>query len=98
MAWFMFIFLFTLYQYYQLKSQMHNDGNDGYIKGLRSLMAIEMILILLSGLLIILFFSGSHGLVQTLRLYLIMVQSLKIYMIMSMFASLNVSIEPAHHP
>jgi hypothetical protein len=92
---FMFIFLFTLYQYYQLKSRMHDD--EGSIKGLKSLIAIEMILILLNGLLLILFFSGTNYLLQSLRLSITLVQYLKIYMIISLFVSLRFSVEPLHH-
>jgi hypothetical protein len=92
---FMLIFLFTLYQYHQLKSHMHDDEGD--IKGLKSLMAIEMILILLNGLLLILFFSSTNHLLQSLRLSITLVQYLKIHMIMSLFASLRVSVEPPHH-
>jgi hypothetical protein len=94
---FMFIFSFTLYENYQLKSHMYHDSDDqGYIKGLKSLIDVEMALIFLNSLPLILFFSGTNDLLQSLRLSITLVQYLKIYMIMSLFASLNVTVKQSH--
>jgi hypothetical protein len=93
---FMLIFLFSLYQYFQLKSHIYiKDETD--IKGLKSLMTIEVILVLLNGLLIGLYFNGTHHSLQSLRLSLTLIQYLKIYMLLSLYASLKVSVEDVHH-
>lgn len=94
---FMCIFLFTLYQYYQLKSHIHYDTNNlDVMKGLNSLIAIEIMLIILNGLLLILFFGGTDSFLQSLRLSITLVQYLKIYMIMSLFTSLDVIVDGAY--
>jgi len=93
---FMLIFLFTLYQYFQLKSHIcMKDETD--IKGLKSLMTIEVILVLLNVLLIGLYFNGTHHSLQSLRLSITLIKYLKIYMLLSLYASLKVSVEDVHH-
>lgn len=83
---FMLIFIFTLQQYWKLKQHIEVVHGD-VIRSLNSLVAIEIVLISLNILLVVLFFSGTTHLLQSLRLSLTLVQYLKIHMIMSLFAS-----------
>ena len=83
---FMFIFAFTLQQYMKMKSRLP-DADDSEIEGLNSLIAIEVSLVTLNGLLILLFFGGSTSFLQSLRLSITMIQYFKIYLLISLFAS-----------
>ncbi|CAF4622280.1 unnamed protein product, partial [Rotaria socialis] len=67
-------------QYYKLSEHILAEDGEG-IRGMKSLIAIELVLIALNGLLIVLFFGGSTHFLQPLRLSITLTQYLKIYLI-----------------
>ncbi|UJR11867.1 hypothetical protein I4U23_016046 [Adineta vaga] len=77
---FMLIFLFTFYQYIQLRKQTR-----GQVPRLNSLMLIELVLMILNGLLIILFFSSGYEqkFLSTIKIATTILQYHKFYMIIS---------------
>jgi hypothetical protein len=77
---FLLIFIFTFYQYTRLHRQ-----TEGEIPRLKSLMALELILIILNSILIVLFFNAKHqeNFLSAIKIAIDILQYHKFYMIIS---------------